>query len=127
MCIEDNQVFFEDYLLRTLSPIINDFGESLKNGSLDYDSFERVIALRRNSIWFDSFKEEYEFLASSIAFFRLLEKPIPKQLLAADYVQKYADEYYRVDYEYRHACAAFRQIEDPADSFEWLMERVNLN
>ena len=120
-CVQEADVFkcIDAHVVRMI-------GESLKNGSLDYDNFERVIALRRNSIWYESFKSEYEFLASSIAFFRLLERPIPKQLLAADYVQKYADEYYRVDYEYRHACAAYRQIEEPVDSFEWLMERVDL-
>lgn len=106
--------------------VVRMIGESLKNGSLDYDTFERVIAMRRNSIWYDSYKAEYEFLSSAIAFFRLLEKPIPKQLLAADYIQKYAGEYYRVDTEYRHAYAAYRQIEETVDAFEWLIERIDL-
>ena len=120
-CVQEADVFkcIDAHVVRMI-------GESLKNGSLDYDTFERVIALRRNSIWYDHFKAEYEFLSSAIVFFRLLERPIPKQLLAADYVQKYADEYYRVDSEYRHACAAYRQIEEPVEAFEWLMERVDL-
>ena len=120
-CVQEADVFkcIDTHVVRMI-------GESLKNGSLDYDTFERVISLRRNSIWYDSYKAEYEFLSSAIAFFRLLEKPIPKQLLAADYVQKYADEYYRVDTEYRHACAAYRQIQESVDAFEWLIERVDL-
>lgn len=119
-CVQEADVFkcIDGHVVRMI-------GESLRNGSLDYDTFERVIALRRNSIWYDSYKAEYEFLSSSIAFFRLLERPVPKQLLAADYVQKYAEEYYRVDHEYRHACAAYRQIDEPVDAFEWLMERVD--
>ena len=120
-CVQEADVFecIDAHVVRMI-------GESLKNGSLDYDTFERVIALRRNSIWYELHKAEYEFLSSSIAFFRLLEKPIPKQLMAADYVQKYAEEYYRVDYLYRHACAAYRQIAQPIEAFEWLMERVDL-
>lgn len=109
------------------SHVVFKIGESLKNGSLDYDIFDRVIGLRRNSIWYDKYNAEYEFLSSSIAFFRLLEKQIPKQLLATDYIQKYTEEYYLVDYEYRHACAAFSKIEDPIDSIEWIMERVELS
>lgn len=120
-CVQEADVFkcIDAHVVRMI-------GESLKNGSMDYDTFERVIALRRNSIWYDNYKAEYEFLSSAIVFFRLLDKPIPKQLLAADYVQKYADEYYRVDSEYRHACAAYRQIDETVDAFEWLMERVDL-
>lgn len=120
-CIQEADVFecIDAYVVRMI-------GESLKNGSLDYNIFERVIALRRNSIWYGNYRAEYEFLSSAIAFFRLLEKPIPKQLLAADYVQRYADEYYRVDSEFRHACVAYRQIKDPEEAFEWLMERVDL-
>lgn len=120
-CVQEADIFecIDAHVVRMIS-------ESLKNGSLDYDTFERVISLRRNSIWYDRHKSEYEFLSSTIAFFRLLEKPIPKQLLAADYVQKYADEYYRVDMEFRHVCASYRQIEEPVEAFEWLMEQVDL-
>lgn len=107
--------------------IVLKIGESLKNGSLDYDIFDRVITLRRNSIWYDYYQSEYEFLSSSIAFFKLLEKQIPKQLLAVEYVQQYVDEYYLIDYEFRHACVAFNKIEDPNDSIEWIMERVELS
>ena len=120
-CVQEADVFecIDAHVIRMI-------GESLRNGSLDYETFERVIALRRNSLWYDKYKAEYEFLSSSIAFFRQLEKPIPKQLLAPEYVQRYADEYYRVDTEFRHACAAYRQIAVPINAFEWLMERVDL-
>ncbi len=120
-CVQEADVFecIDAHVVRMI-------GESLKNGSLDYDIFERVITLRRNSIWYGNYKAEYEFLSSSIAFFRLLEKQIPKQLLAADYVQKYVDEYYRVDFEFRHACAAYQKIKEPEDTFEWLMEHIDL-
>lgn len=120
-CVQEADVFecIDAHVIRTIS-------ESLKNGSLDYDTFERMISLRRNSIWYDRFKNEYDFLSSSIMFFRMLEKPIPKQLLASEYVQKYVDEYYRVDMEHRHSCAAYRLITSPDEAFEWLMERIDL-
>ncbi len=120
-CVQEADVFecIDRHVVRMI-------GESLKNGSLDYDTFEKVIGLRRNSVWYEKFKAEYDFLSSSIAFLRLLEKPFPKQLLASDYVQRYAEEYYRVDYHFRHACAAYRMIEQPVDAFDWLIERIEL-
>lgn len=106
--------------------IIKTIAESLKNGSLDYDTFDRIITSRMNSIWYEEHKAEYELLASSIAFFRALEKSVPKQLLSTEYIRAYTNTWYKVDYHYRHICASFRSIEHPIDEFEWLMDRVEL-
>ncbi|MDD3022468.1 MAG: BREX-1 system phosphatase PglZ type A [Syntrophomonadaceae bacterium] len=106
--------------------IIKTIAESLKNGSLDYDTFDRVIASRINSIWYDEHKTEYELLASTIAFLRILEKPVPNQLLSTDYIREYTKIYYRVDYHYRHICTCYRCIVHPINEFDWLMERVEL-
>lgn len=109
------------------SQIIKTIAKSLKNGSLDYDAFERIITCRMNSIWYEGYKPEYELLAFSIAFFRVLEKPIPKQLLSTDYIRDYAKTYYKVDTCYRRICASYRSIERPLEEFEWLMDRVELS
>lgn len=120
-CVQEADIFecIDTDIIKTIT-------ESLKNGSLDYDTFDRIITSRMNSIWYEEHKSEYELLASSIAFFRALEKPIPKQLLSTDYIREYTKTYYRVDYYYRHICASFRSIEHPYDEFEWLMDRVEL-
>ena len=107
--------------------IIKTIAESLKNGSLDYDNFAHIISGRMNSIWYENFRAEYELLSSTIAFYRALEKPIPKQMMATDYIQGYTGSYYRVDQHYRHICASYRRIERPTDEFEWLMDRVELS
>ncbi len=107
--------------------IIKTIAESLKNGSLDYNTFDRIITSRLNSIWYEEHKAEYELLASAIAFFRALEKPIPKQLLSTEYIRVYTETYYKVDYQYRHICANYRSIEHPIDEFEWLMNRVDVS
>ena len=104
--------------------IINTIAESLKNGSLDYDAFSRIIAGRINSIWYDEHRAEYEMLASTVAFYRILDKPIPREKLAADYILGYTDSYYLVDLYYRRICASYRCIERPSDEFEWLTVRV---
>lgn len=104
--------------------IIKTIAESLKNGSLDYDTFARIIDGRINSIWYEAYRAEYELLSSTVAFYRTLEKPIPKQMLATDYIQRYTESYYLVDQHYRHICASYRRIERPTDEFEWLTVRV---
>ena len=107
--------------------IIKTIAESLKNGSLDYDTFGRIIAGRMNSVWYDTYRAEYELLASVVSFYRALEKPIPKQMLATEYIQGYTESYYLVDLHYRHICASYRKIERPLEEFEWLMDRVELS
>ena len=120
-CVQEADIFecIDSHIIQTIA-------ESLKNGSLDYDTFERVITSRMNSIWYDDHRAEYELLSSTIAFLRILDKPIPKQLLSTDYIREYTKNYYKVDYHYRHICASYRSIEHPIDEFEWLMDRVEL-
>lgn len=101
--------------------IIKTIAESLKNRSLDYDAFSRIITGRMNSVWYDLHRAEYELLASVVSFFRALDKPIPKDLMASDYIREYAQNYSLIDRYYRHSCASYRQIEHPSDDFEWLM------
>ena len=106
--------------------VIKTIAQSLKNGSLDYDTFDRIITQRMNAIWYSQYKAEYELLSSCIAFFRLLERPIPTELLATEYVQKYTEIYWQVDYHYRHFCMSLRAVEHPLDEFEFLADRVEM-
>lgn len=120
-CVQEADIFecIDTYIVSTIA-------ESLKNGSLDYDTFERIINGRMSSVWYEEHKAEYELLAASIAFFRALEKPVPKQLLSTEYIREYTNTWYKVDTHYRHICASYRSIAHPIEEFEWLMDRVEL-
>ena len=101
--------------------IIRKISVSLANGSLDYNTFERVISDRLNSMWYDAHSHEYEILSSVMAFFKRLENPISEGLLATEYVQNYTSSYYLVDTYYRRICANYNKIENPSSEMENLM------
>ena len=104
--------------------IIRKISASLVNGSLDYSTFERVISDRLNSMWYEKHSEEYAVLSSVMAFRKKLEMAIPAGLLATDYVQRYAEDYYLVDTYYRRICENFNKLEDPSQELEDLMRMV---
>lgn len=104
--------------------IIKKISASLVNGSLDYNTFERVISDRLNSMWYDVHSCEYAILSSVMAFYKKLETPISTGLLATDYVQNYTESYYLVDTYYRRICANYNQLENPISEMEDLMRMV---
>jgi len=104
--------------------IIKKISASLVNGSLDYNTFERVISDRLNSMWYEKHQAEYALLGSTMAFFKKLDAPISTGLLATEYVQKYAESYYLVDTYYRRICANYNKIENPITELEELLGMV---
>lgn len=121
-CVQSADVFkcIDTYVIKKIA-------ESLKNGSLDYDTFDRVISDRINSMWYETHRAEYELLSNVMSFFRMLDKPISRQLTATEYIRKYTSTYFLVDKYYRHICICYKQIEHPIEEYEWLMERVELS
>lgn len=105
--------------------IIKKITESLLNGSLDYDTFDKVISDRLNSMWYSKHADEYQVLGSAIDLFRMIDVPVAKELLATEYIKKYAEEYYQVDTNYRKVCSAFRNIEAPIDEIEQLVSKID--
>jgi len=106
------------------SDIIKKISASLVNGSLDYDTFERVISYRLNSMWYEKHSAEYSILSSTMAFFKSVERPVPTGLLATEYVKKYADSWYLVDTYYRRICANFNLLDNPIPEMEDLLKLV---
>lgn len=104
--------------------IIKKISTSLVNGSLDYDTFDRVITTRLNSKWYEEHAFEYEMLSSVIGFLKQIESKIPTDLLATEYVNNYAESYYLTDTYYRKICANFNKIESPAPELEELLGRI---
>lgn len=104
--------------------IITKIAGSLASGSLEYDAFERVIMNRCNSMWYEKHKDEYGVLLATIRFLRCLDKPIDKGLDVNEYINKYITEYYKIDTEYRKAVTYYRNLENPGEVFESLMDLV---
>lgn len=104
--------------------IITKIAGNLASGSLEYDAFERVIMNRCNSMWYEKHKDEYGVLLATIRFLRCLDKPIAKGLDVNEYINKYTTEYYKIDTEYRKAVTYYRNLENPGEVFESLMDLV---
>lgn len=104
--------------------IIEKIASSLTSGSLEFDAFERVIMNRINSMWYEKHTSEYGVLLSTVRFLRNIDKHISKGLTASEYIQKYVNEYYKIDTEYRKAVTCYRQIENPSTEFEQLMDVI---
>lgn len=121
-CVENADIFecIDEHIIKKIA-------ESLRNGSLDYDSFERIISSRMNSMWYEKHRSEYELLSAAISLFKRLDHPIDRQLLAVEYIKKYTQTYYLVDTYYRHVCTSYREIENPIIEIEGLMDRVELS
>lgn len=105
--------------------IITSIAESLNSGSLEYDSFERILMNRVNSMWYGKFNAEYSTLLGTVRFLRYLDRPIAKQLTAVEYIDKYVNEYFKIDTEYRRVVTSYKQIEDSTEEFDKLMETVD--
>ncbi len=103
--------------------IIDKIANSLQSGSLDYETFQRIIYNRINSIWYEKYKNKYNFLLSVIKFLKEIEKPISLDSTVNDYIMQYTKEYYKIDMFYRHVCASFKKI-DSTEVFENLINRI---
>lgn len=104
--------------------IIEKIAFSLTSGSLEFDSFERVIMNRVNSMWYQKHESEYGVLLGTVRFLRNIDKHITTGLSVNEYIQKYVNEYYKIDTEYRKVVTYFRNIENHSLEFEQLMDVV---
>lgn len=104
--------------------IIEKIASSLTSGSLEFDSFERVIMNRVNSMWYQKHESEYGVLLGTVRFLRNIDKHISIGLSANEYIQKYVKEYYKIDTEYRKVVTYYRNIENYSLEFEQLMDVV---
>lgn len=104
--------------------IISKIAQSLVSGSLEFDTYERIIMNRINSMWYENYKSEYGVLIAAVRFLRAIDKPIAKNLSVNEYIDKYVNEYYKIDTEYRNAVTYYRQIEFQSEEFEQLMDVI---
>lgn len=100
--------------------IINKISASLVAESMEYDSFERIIMSRINSMWYKKHETEYNALLYTVRFSRLIESKIPCDLSANEYINKYITEYYLIDTFYRKAITYHKMLENPTQDFEFL-------
>lgn len=100
--------------------IIKKISDSLLNGSLDYDTFSRVIKKRENSIWYETHKYEYFILENIINLNKALLSFAPSGLSISDYIKRYVADWYLLDGYYRHIIAFFHKLEEPVEEMERL-------
>lgn len=106
--------------------IIKKIADSLCNGSLDYENFQRVLFSRQNSIWYSDHEYEYKMLWAAVEFFKKFNNPIESSKTTIEYIKLYTDSYYEIDKFYRHICTNYKMIENPIAEFEGLLDRVEL-
>ena len=105
--------------------IIEKIAKSLKNGSLDYETFEKIIYSRINSMWYSKYQNQYELLMSSIKFLKRIEKSIALNQSVNDYIELYVSQYYEIDLYYRRVCTSFKNLEDLNDDFTYIMNKID--
>ena len=121
-CVQTADVFecFDEHIIKKIN-------ESLESGSLDYDTFEKVIYSRCNSMWYEKHSADWGLLSAAMSFFKMLDTPLPTHLLSTEYVRNYVSDYYKVDTSYRLVCTNFKKIDNGIMEFEKLMDRVELS
>ena len=77
-------------------------------------------------MWYSKYQNEYDLLLSGIKFLKRVEKPINQNLSVNDYIEQYANQYYKIDMQYRHVCTSFKKIDNPIEEFENLIDRIEL-
>lgn len=105
--------------------IIARIAESLNSGSLEFDSFERTIMNRINSMWYKKHESEYEDLLGSVRFLRYLDKFAINETNTNEFIERYAEDYFKIDREYRRIVTSYRQIDATSDEFDKLMELID--
>lgn len=105
--------------------IIARIAESLNSGSLEFDSFERTIMNRINSMWYKKHESEYEDLLGSARFLRHLDKLVICETNTNEFIERYAEDYFKIDREYRRIVTSYRQIDTTSDEFDKLMELID--
>lgn len=105
--------------------IIARIAESLNSGSLEFDSFERTIMNRINSMWYKKHESEYEDLLGSVRFLRYLDKFAINETNTNEFIERYVEDYFKIDREYRRIVTSYRQIDATSDEFDKLMELID--
>lgn len=116
---------FSDIFECVDADIITRIAQSLNSGSLEFDSFEKTIMNRVNSMWYKKHASEYETLLGSVRFLRYLDKFVVKENSVNEFIEKYAQDYFRIDREYRRVVASYRRIDTTSDEFDELIELID--
>ena len=88
--------------------------ERLSTCSLSMEQTERIIAVRRTSLWYEEYRKEYQAIEAACRLrYELSEASEAIDAIATPEqgFELYRDRLYRVDQAYRHVVAAWRQTE----------------
>lgn len=94
--------------------IINKLVELILNDIEEYDKYSQIILSRRTTHFFNNFKQEYQAINAAIELFKMKKNigAFIKQSKAYEFIEKYVNEYYVVDKEYRRFYVAFDKVDD---------------
>ena len=106
--------------------IISSIESALAGGSYDYDFYSKVITGKRlNTKWYSKYKSRYDFILSLIDFYQHLKVQIENGLSSEEYLDRYSKEWWKIDNGYRHVVDNYRQIEEPTEDEEKLMNNAD--
>ncbi|MGK0466851.1 BREX-1 system phosphatase PglZ type A [Clostridium sp.] len=94
--------------------IINKLVDLVLNDIEEYDKYYQIILARRTTHFFSSFEQEYEAINAAIELFEMKKNigGFIRQHKSYEFIEKYANEYYKVDKAYRRFYVAFDKAED---------------
>jgi uncharacterized protein (TIGR02687 family) len=90
-----------DYFELVDRKILTELVHSVEARTVSAQEVQQWVRQRRQSHWFDRFKDEYEAVEHAVQFTQLLDMTPLEMDSLADGVQKYAKSWYRLDQHYR--------------------------
>ncbi len=105
--------------------ILNRLTANLLEGIGEFDRYRKIINKRRKSHWFDTYSNEYEALYYALQFLEM-EGSMGGVVIdgtARELMERYAGEYYLLDYFYRKFYSFYDRIAEK-ESFTELAEKV---
>jgi len=105
--------------------IISKLVEQLLDDIGEYDKYTQIISARRTTHFFNDFAQEYEAINAAVELFKVKKNigEFIRQYKIQEFFEKYTNEYYVIDKEYRRFYAAFDKLEDKEALVE-LREKV---
>lgn len=106
--------------------VIDTITKSLVDGSYDFDFYLKIINdYRLTSIWYNDFKNEYDFLKYVVLLKKNSDIVIEEGLMPQDYIHNYTKTYYLIDNYYRHAINLYSKIQEPTENENMLVRDLD--
>lgn len=107
--------------------IINKVVDLVLNDIEEHDKYSQIILARRTTHFFSNFEQEYEAINAAIELLKMKKNigGLVRQQKTHEFIEKYANEYYKVDKAYRRFYVSFDKAEDKETLMELRMKVEN--